>query len=263
MLRLLSTRSLAMVAAVVLVATACSGASPTATPAPATATRAAATATPAAATATPAPATATPAPATATRAPATATPVPATATPASATATATASASATSAGYGFPTVAQDPTSKITVWVDAARSAIAEAFQKDHAECPLNIETYDASAGGSDTFHSKISLLDQAGSGWPDVAWSGQVNDASWNAHRSERRSGLCRAARRGRRSQELARRLHAGRARPCHGRRPYLRRPRQPGARGALVQQDPVRPVRVHHPDHVGGIPGPRRQGRG
>src|SRR4029078_10285664 len=84
--------------------------------------------------------------------------------------------------YGFPTVAQDPTAKITVWVDADRSAIAEAFQKDHPECPLNVETYDPSAGGSDTFHTKVSLLDQAGSGWPDVAWSGQVNDASWAAH---------------------------------------------------------------------------------
>src|SRR6187401_3695710 len=90
--------------------------------------------------------------------------------------------SSTGGQYGFPTVAQDPTAKITVWVDADRSAIAEAFEKDHPECPLSIETYDASAGGSDTFHTKISLLDQAGSGWPDVAWSGQVNDASWAAH---------------------------------------------------------------------------------
>ncbi len=88
----------------------------------------------------------------------------------------------TGSQYGFPTVAQDPTAKITVWVDADRSAIAKAFEKDHPECPLAIETYDASAGGSDTFHTKVSLLDQAGSGWPDVAWSGQVNDASWAAH---------------------------------------------------------------------------------
>ena len=46
---------------------------------------------------------------------------------------------------------------------------------------MNIETYDGNAGGSDTFHTKISLLDQAGEGWPDVVWSGQVNDASWAA----------------------------------------------------------------------------------
>src|SRR5207342_2118059 len=94
----------------------------------------------------------------------------------------TGSAGSSTGTYGFPTVAQDPTAKITVWVDADRSAIAKAFQTDHPECPLAFETYDASAGGSDTFHQKVSLADQAGSGWPDVAWSGQVNDASWAAH---------------------------------------------------------------------------------
>jgi multiple sugar transport system substrate-binding protein len=87
-----------------------------------------------------------------------------------------------SAGYGFATVAQDPTAPITVWVDADRTPITAAFKTDHPECKLNVETYDASAGGSDTFHQKITLLDQAGSGWPDIAWSGQVNDASWAAH---------------------------------------------------------------------------------
>src|SRR4029078_3997267 len=108
----------------------------------------------------------------------------------------TGSAGSSTGTYGFPTVAQDPTAKITVWVDADRSATAEAFQKDHPECPLTIETYDASAGGSDTFHTKISLLDQASSGWRDVAcaadargrhgpavgWWGQVNEPSWTAH---------------------------------------------------------------------------------
>ncbi len=92
------------------------------------------------------------------------------------------SASPAAAGYGFPTVAQDPTAPITVWVDAGRSAIAAAFQQDHPECPLNVETNDGGAGGSGTFQTKISLLDQAGEGWPDVVWSGQVNDASWAAH---------------------------------------------------------------------------------
>ncbi len=113
---------------------------------------------------------------------ATATPVLATATPVVATDSPSPEpASPAAAGYGFPTVAQDPTAPITVWVDADRSAIAAAFETDHPECPLIVQTYDASAGGSDSFHTKISLLDQAGSGWPDVAWSGQVNDASWAA----------------------------------------------------------------------------------
>jgi multiple sugar transport system substrate-binding protein len=91
-------------------------------------------------------------------------------------------AAAQSPGYGFSTVPQDPTAPITVWVDADRTPITVAFQTDHPECPLNVESYDASAGGSGTFHTKISLLDQAGEGWPDIAWSGQVNDASWAAH---------------------------------------------------------------------------------
>ena len=54
--------------------------------------------------------------------------VPATATPvAAADSPPPEPASPAAAGYGFPTVAQDPTAPITVWVDADRSAIAAAF----------------------------------------------------------------------------------------------------------------------------------------
>ena len=56
---------------------------------------------------------------------ASATPVPATAE----------SASPAAAGYGFQTVAQDPTAPITVWVDADRSAIAAAFQTGPPRMP--------------------------------------------------------------------------------------------------------------------------------
>ena len=90
--------------------------------------------------------------------------------------------SSTGSQYGFPAAAQVADSPITIWVDAARSAIVEAFQTDHPECAVNLETYDGNAGGSDSFHTKISLFDQAGEGWPDVVWSTQVNDASWAAH---------------------------------------------------------------------------------
>ena len=83
--------------------------------------------------------------------------------------------------YGFETAAQDAKSPITIWVDADRAKIAEAFKADHPEYTVNIETYDGNAGGTDSFHTKISLFDQAGEGWPDVVWSGQVNDASWAA----------------------------------------------------------------------------------
>ena len=83
--------------------------------------------------------------------------------------------------YGFPTAEQDASSPITIWADADRAAMAEAFKEDHPEYTVNIETYDGNAGGTDSFRTKISLFDQAGEGWPDVVWSGQVNDASWAA----------------------------------------------------------------------------------
>ena len=90
----------------------------------------------------------------------------------------------TDSSYGFPAPEQIEDSPITIWVDADRSAIAEAFKEDHPEIEVNIETYDGNAGGSDLFHTKVSLFDQAGEGWPDVVWSTQVNDASWAARES-------------------------------------------------------------------------------
>ena len=86
--------------------------------------------------------------------------------------------------YGFPAPEQVKDSPITIWVDADRTAIVEAFKEDHPEIKVNVETYDGNAGGSDSFHTKISLFDQAGEGWPDVVWSTQVNDASWAAKES-------------------------------------------------------------------------------
>jgi len=83
--------------------------------------------------------------------------------------------------YGFPAPEQVADSPITIWVDADRTAIVEAFKTDHPEIKVNLETYDGNAGGSDSFHTKMSLFDQAGEGWPDVVWSTQVNDASWAA----------------------------------------------------------------------------------
>ena len=130
------------------------------------------------------------------------------------------------------------------WTLTARPSPRHSRQ-DHPEYKVNIQTYDGNSGGTNSFQTKISLADKAGSGWPDVVWSGQVNDASWAAVVEERRSGFRRAARRGRHLQEVARRLHEGRRRPGDGQRPHLRCPRQPGAGGVLVQQDPVRPVRV------------------
>ncbi len=83
--------------------------------------------------------------------------------------------------FGFPAPEQIKDSPITIWVDADRSAIAEAFQKDNPDIKVNIETYDGNSGGTNSFQTKVALDDAAGEGWPDVVWSGQVNDASWAA----------------------------------------------------------------------------------
>jgi multiple sugar transport system substrate-binding protein len=83
--------------------------------------------------------------------------------------------------YGFKTAKQDKKSGITILVDADRTPIAKAFQADHPEYKVDIQTYDGNSGGTNSFQTKISLADKAGSGWPDVVWSGQVNDASWAA----------------------------------------------------------------------------------
>ena len=61
--------------------------------------------------------------------------------------------------YGFETAEQDAASPITIWVDADRAKIAEAFKADHPEYTVNIETYDGNAGGTDSFRTKISLFD--------------------------------------------------------------------------------------------------------
>ena len=84
-------------------------------------------------------------------------------------------------GFGFAAAEQDPDSSITVWVDAAREPIANAFKEANPDTPITIETYDGNAGGSDSFKTKIALFDQSGEGWPDVVFSTQNNDSSWAA----------------------------------------------------------------------------------
>lgn len=92
------------------------------------------------------------------------------------------SPSASGAGqgkYGFTEAEQVPDSEITVWVDASREPAVTAFQEAYPDIPVKLETYDGSAGGSGSFQSKITLMDQAGEGWPDVVFSTQQNDAIW------------------------------------------------------------------------------------
>lgn len=88
-------------------------------------------------------------------------------------------ATTASGQFGFPEAKQSTTGALTVWVDNTRVAAADAFKKAHPDVKLDVVTYDGSANGSNTFQTKMQLFDQAGSGWPDVVFSSQNNDASW------------------------------------------------------------------------------------
>ena len=92
--------------------------------------------------------------------------------------------STTNGSYGFPEAKQDPASTITVWVDADRQAAAKAFEKANPDTKIKVVTYDGSANGSNSFKTKMQLFDRAGSGWPDVVFSSQNNDAAWASQKS-------------------------------------------------------------------------------
>jgi multiple sugar transport system substrate-binding protein len=86
--------------------------------------------------------------------------------------------------YGFPQATQDDKATITVWVDADRSTAVSAFKKAHPDVALKVVTYDGSANGSNSFRTKMQLFDRANSGWPDVVFSTQNNDAAWASQKS-------------------------------------------------------------------------------
>lgn len=88
--------------------------------------------------------------------------------------------------YGFKEATQKDGSAITVWVDASRVAASDAFKKAHPDVKINVVTYDGSANGSGSFKTKMGLYDRAGSGWPDVVFSTQNNDAAWASQASGR-----------------------------------------------------------------------------
>jgi multiple sugar transport system substrate-binding protein len=90
----------------------------------------------------------------------------------------------TDGSNGFPQVAQDDKAEITVWVDADRSGAVEAFKKANPDVPVKAVSYDGSANGSNSFRTKMQLFDRAGSGWPDVVFSTQNNDAAWASQKT-------------------------------------------------------------------------------
>ncbi|HEX4056899.1 MAG TPA: extracellular solute-binding protein [Galbitalea sp.] len=83
-----------------------------------------------------------------------------------------------SSSFGF-TEAKQGKGAITVWVDATRVPAAKAFETAYPKDKIKIVTYDGSANGTNSFQTKMDLFDKAGSGWPDVVFSSQDNDASW------------------------------------------------------------------------------------
>jgi ABC-type glycerol-3-phosphate transport system substrate-binding protein len=70
---------------------------------------------------------------------------------------------------------------LTVWVDSVRLPDAKAYQAAHPNVHLNIVTFDGDGNGATSLQTKIQLWNKAGSGWPDVIFSEQVNDPVWMA----------------------------------------------------------------------------------
>jgi multiple sugar transport system substrate-binding protein len=95
------------------------------------------------------------------------------------------SSGSTSAGeFGFPEAKQDTSATITVWVDSDRQAVVNAFEAAHPEIKVDAVSYDGSANGSNSFRTKMQLFDRSGSGWPDVVFSTQNNDAAWASQKT-------------------------------------------------------------------------------
>jgi ABC-type glycerol-3-phosphate transport system substrate-binding protein len=92
--------------------------------------------------------------------------------------------SSANGSYGFPEAKQEASSTITVWVDADRQAAAKAFQQANPDTKVQVVAYDGSANGSNSFRTKMQLFDRADSGWPDVVFSTQNNDAAWASQKS-------------------------------------------------------------------------------
>jgi ABC-type glycerol-3-phosphate transport system substrate-binding protein len=79
---------------------------------------------------------------------------------------------------GFVQAAQT-SGPLVVWVDSSRLPAAQLYKKEHPNVKMDIVTYDGDANGSNTLQTKVELFDRTGSGWPDVVFSAESNEASW------------------------------------------------------------------------------------
>ncbi|HEY0869528.1 MAG TPA: ABC transporter substrate-binding protein, partial [Acidothermaceae bacterium] len=80
-----------------------------------------------------------------------------------------------------PAPSSTASGNLTVWVDAVRLPDAKAYQAAHPNVKMNIVTFDGDGNGATSLQTKIQLWNKAGSGWPDVIFSEQVNDPIWMA----------------------------------------------------------------------------------
>lgn len=90
-------------------------------------------------------------------------------------------ASTASSPGAFKPADQKAGSAITVWADATRVPGIKAYEKAHPGVKIEIVTYSGDANGANDLQTKVQLFDRSGSGWPDVAFTANVNDGSWAA----------------------------------------------------------------------------------
>jgi ABC-type glycerol-3-phosphate transport system substrate-binding protein len=91
------------------------------------------------------------------------------------------SVSAPNKGVEAAAVSGHVKGSLTVWVDAVRLPVAQAYAKAHPSVHVHIVTFDGDSNGATTMQTKIQLWNRTGNGWPDVIFSEQVNDPVWMA----------------------------------------------------------------------------------
>jgi ABC-type glycerol-3-phosphate transport system substrate-binding protein len=73
----------------------------------------------------------------------------------------------------------DASGAITVWVDAPRDPVTDAYIKSHPNVKVTKVIFDGDGNGATGLQTKIQLWNRTGSGWPDVVFSEQANDPVW------------------------------------------------------------------------------------
>jgi len=67
---------------------------------------------------------------------------------------------------------------LVVWVDSTRVPMVKAYEKAFPNVKIDLVVYNGNANGSGVLQSKIALYNRVGSGWPDIVFSEENNDAA-------------------------------------------------------------------------------------